>query len=727
MAEHVFTDDEIRQIIDVINRTKHTQYIGARYVPIFGRKNEGSIEWDNSKPYEPLTIVLYQGDSYTTRQFTPAGIDINNKDYWANTGNYNAQIEQYRQTVNQYRNEVKELENTVNTKFNEHDTRITTNKNNIDTNKNNIDSLRDAHNSFVDGEFNALNNKVKEFENTVNTELNEHDTRITTNKNNIDANKTAIDSLRDTHNGFVGGEFNGLSNDVRTMLDTGGACPLAPSDTLMGWTFKQRTNRRLLGACPMGRTELTKFSGLNNYSKTVLEGNPTVRETRGGLLIEPELGKTNDVTLYYDNLVSTPFAHIVTTWETSSTRDVLAKNDVRLNTEIMVDSQRLVSTFRLVPEGGIKCTVAPVPASDPNTNTVAFDDDFEFNKIEQHVYVFRSKIWAYYKVYRRDEPNFFSYFTQSNTGSFQNLDTLGKNIKVGVGVRTTPAPDTTTRANLGITSVMAEYNQIGMADYRPIKYEDGSIMQEDGKVFICATVRGAGINSAYQGVFKVDPSTANVEMIGALFNLRNTSVPYNDNAGNIIYDRNEHKWLIMFVGHSDDGTGTRYAWQGETDTDPRYGVHKIKTQRMMYTDGAYREDIDFIYYNNKWYAIGSKNASTTDLAESDGGWMGNYTTTHSGGTNETGTSFVKMPNGAPAVVAGTGDTAEHRCRVYNFDLTTSYYLTFDHTPDSRTWFQPIPWGGGDDFKWYILSFTRDNVQSMAYSYGAFITYEGTKN
>lgn len=720
MAEHVFTDDEIRQIIDVINRTKHTQYIGARYVPIFGRKNEESIEWDNSKPYEPLTIVLYQGDSYTTRQFTPAGIDINNKDYWANTGNYNAQIEQYRQTVNRYRNEVKELENTVNTKFNEHDTRITTNKNNIDINKSDIDSLREAHNGFVAGEFNALSNNVKEFKNTVNTELNEHDTRITTNKNNIDANKNNIDANKS--------DIDSLSNELRTMLDTGGAYPLTPSDTLMGWTFEQRTNRRLLGACPMGRTELNKFSGLGDYSKTVLAGAPTVKETHGGLLIEPELGKTNDVVLYYDNLVSTPFAHIVTTWETMSTRDVLAKNDTRLNTEIMVDNQRLISTIRFMPGGGITGTLSPVPAgSDSNTNAFSFDDAFEFNKIEQHVYVFRSKIWAYYKVYRRDEPDFFSYFIHPNAGSFQGLDTLGKHIKVGVGVRTSPAPETATSANLGITSVMAEYNQIGMADYRPIKYEDGSIMQEDGKVFICATVRGAGINSAYQGVFKVDPSTAHVEMIGALFNLRNTSVPYNDNAGNVIYDRNEHKWLIMFIGHSDDGTGTRYAWQGETNTDPRYGVHNIKTQRMIYTDGAYREDIDFIYYNGKWYAIGSKDASVTDLAESDGGWMGNYTTVHSGGSNETGTSFVKMPNGTPAVVAGTGDTADHRCRVYSFDLTTSYYLTFDHTPDARTWFQPIPWGDGDDFKWYVLSFTRDNVQSLAYSYGAFITYEGTKN
>lgn len=72
------------------------QYVGARYVPIFGRKDEESIEWDNSKPYEPLTVVLHEGNSYTSRQFVPAGIDIKNEDFWALTGNYNAQVEAYR-------------------------------------------------------------------------------------------------------------------------------------------------------------------------------------------------------------------------------------------------------------------------------------------------------------------------------------------------------------------------------------------------------------------------------------------------------------------------------------------------------------------------------------------------------------------------------------------------------------------------------------------------------
>lgn len=54
------------------------------------------IDWDKTKTYEPLTIVYYQGNSYTSRQSVHAGVDITDTTYWALTGNYNAQIEQYR-------------------------------------------------------------------------------------------------------------------------------------------------------------------------------------------------------------------------------------------------------------------------------------------------------------------------------------------------------------------------------------------------------------------------------------------------------------------------------------------------------------------------------------------------------------------------------------------------------------------------------------------------------
>lgn len=108
------TDREIEQILDAfMNMTTERQYIGARYVPIFGRKDEDSIIWDNTRPYEALTIVLYEGNSYTSRQYVPAGIEITNEDFWANTGNYNAQIEAYREEVSNYAEIVDQYENDV--------------------------------------------------------------------------------------------------------------------------------------------------------------------------------------------------------------------------------------------------------------------------------------------------------------------------------------------------------------------------------------------------------------------------------------------------------------------------------------------------------------------------------------------------------------------------------------------------------------------------------------
>lgn len=71
------------------------RYIGARYVPVFA----DPVEWDNTLTYEPLTIVTYQGASYTSKQAVPVGIEITNDDYWVATGNYNAQVDAYRRDV----------------------------------------------------------------------------------------------------------------------------------------------------------------------------------------------------------------------------------------------------------------------------------------------------------------------------------------------------------------------------------------------------------------------------------------------------------------------------------------------------------------------------------------------------------------------------------------------------------------------------------------------------
>lgn len=69
-----------------------TQYIGARYVPLFA----DPYEWDDTREYEPLTVVYSNGNSYTSKQYVPTGTPLTDENYWAVTGNYNAQVEQYR-------------------------------------------------------------------------------------------------------------------------------------------------------------------------------------------------------------------------------------------------------------------------------------------------------------------------------------------------------------------------------------------------------------------------------------------------------------------------------------------------------------------------------------------------------------------------------------------------------------------------------------------------------
>ena len=85
--------DDVRVMMQTTGQV--TQYIGARYVPLFA----DPLEWSNTKEYEPLTIVTNKGNSYTSRQFVPKGVDISDTSFWAITGNYNAQIEQYRKEV----------------------------------------------------------------------------------------------------------------------------------------------------------------------------------------------------------------------------------------------------------------------------------------------------------------------------------------------------------------------------------------------------------------------------------------------------------------------------------------------------------------------------------------------------------------------------------------------------------------------------------------------------
>ena len=89
------------------------QYIGSRYVPLFFENPYGNgNEWVSGIAYEPLIIVTYLNNSYTSKKTVPANVGNpkDNPDYWVMSANYNAQVEQYRKEVVQAKQDIDKSE-----------------------------------------------------------------------------------------------------------------------------------------------------------------------------------------------------------------------------------------------------------------------------------------------------------------------------------------------------------------------------------------------------------------------------------------------------------------------------------------------------------------------------------------------------------------------------------------------------------------------------------------
>ena len=91
------------------------QYIGARYVPKFYENSDGNAEWRSGVAYEALTVVTYNGNSYTSKNYVPStvGNPSANPEYWVSTGVYNEQIENLSTEVSALNDRVENVESEV--------------------------------------------------------------------------------------------------------------------------------------------------------------------------------------------------------------------------------------------------------------------------------------------------------------------------------------------------------------------------------------------------------------------------------------------------------------------------------------------------------------------------------------------------------------------------------------------------------------------------------------
>lgn len=169
---------------------RYNTYVGARYVPIF----DG--DWDNTKPYEPLTIVMYQGDSYTSKTYVPSGALISNETYWAKTGNYNAQVQQlYEEVVADHAR--------------------------VDQCENDVADLTEAISGY-DAQFSTINEHLGAHDTAI-TNLNQRITNeVATLNETITTDVAGVQSNLDTEVGRIDGEISDINEAIEELQGAGG-------------------------------------------------------------------------------------------------------------------------------------------------------------------------------------------------------------------------------------------------------------------------------------------------------------------------------------------------------------------------------------------------------------------------------------------------------------------------------------------------------------------------
>lgn len=113
-------------------------YIGARYVPLIYQGSDGSANWEKDTVYEPLTIVLYNHETYTSKSFVPANILPTDTKYWVKTSNFNAEFMKIENMVSDLSQNVDSLNDDMETAQDS----ISANANNISTNTADITAIK---------------------------------------------------------------------------------------------------------------------------------------------------------------------------------------------------------------------------------------------------------------------------------------------------------------------------------------------------------------------------------------------------------------------------------------------------------------------------------------------------------------------------------------------------------------------------------------------------------
>ena len=145
---------------------------------------------------------------------------------------------------------------------------------------------------------------------------------------------------------------------------------------------------------------------------------------------------------------------------------------------------------------------------------------------------------------------------------------------------------------------------IMQADLKPVKYENGEVLVENGKIYLTFSARFE--TEMMQQIFSCRLSTCELELEGALLFDAGDGQWCGDVASSLIYDRMASKWRVWMCVFS-HGHVLAYA---ETPNDPRFGINVMDVRPLPPVQDAQAfggmkgdEDPDLYYDQDSatWY------------------------------------------------------------------------------------------------------------------------------
>ena len=269
------------------------------------------------------------------------------------------------------------------------------------------------------------------------------------------------------------------------------------------------------------------------------------------------------------------------------------------------------------------------------------------------------------------------------------------------------------------------------ADPKPMKYEDGTPIMENGRLFL--TVSSRLEKGCFQSVLSWNPTLCDFRMEGAIFYDVGDGKCCDDVAASVVYDRRTKEWYIWYCSFSHGHVPAR----GKIMGDPRYGIQIVDTELLPLWDGTDRtafagipgdEDPDLALIDGKW------NLTICRREPEDGYHYYRFVSdspldgfvyadrTPTGG--KTGGMMIPF-EGKYYFACGTDFHSRALYDVYPYDdFSHREKLTCNYDDGGfRGWGTVIGVWIGSRKRYYWITFDRHNSSSWNWSYGNIYVYE----